>query len=333
VAFLPGCQLSASSPEHVASCYEHLRKSIDGGVGLILQCCGAPALWAGNDEKFQQALNALEAAWSSLGKPRLITACSSCYRMLRDHLPQIPVEPLWPHLHRALRANNIPAQRTLAIHDPCSTRGVSEVEGSARALLGELGITTVELNEPGLTTCCGYGGLQLFANPELAEKTVARRAQQSDADYVTYCAMCRDRFAHQGKRAIHILDLVFADESFDPAARPDPGFSQRQEGRARLKTRLLQDVWGEKESIMESSIELSISEEVKALLETRMILVNDVRRTIEHAERTGDKILNPKSGWTLASFRPSCVTYWVEYSSAGAVFVLHDAYSHRMEVH
>ncbi len=331
-AFLPGCQLSASSPEHVASCYEHLRKTIDGGVGLILQCCGAPALWAGNDEKFQQALSSLDGAWRQLGKPRLITACSSCYRVLRDHLPQIPVEPLWPHLRGALTEDARQAPRTLALHDPCATRGVSEVEGSARALLAEMGVTTVELNEPGLTTCCGYGGLQMFANPEMAEKTVARRARQSDEDYVTYCAMCRDRFAHQGKRAIHILDLVFAHGSSDPAARPDPGFSQRQEGRARLKTRLLREVWGEKESIMEPSIALSISEEVKALLEKRMILVDDLRRTIEHAERTGDKILHPKSGRTLASYRPSCVTYWVEYSSDGAAFRLHDAYSHRMEV-
>ena len=108
----------------------------------------------------------------------------------------------------------------------------------------------IELNAPGQTTCCGYGGLQLFANPALAAKTVARRAAQSDADFVTYCAMCRDRFAHEGKRAVHILDLVFANgdagtEATDPAARPDPGFSRRQQNRARMKTRLLRE-FGEK---------------------------------------------------------------------------------------
>lgn len=332
-AFLPGCQLSASSPGHVASSYEFLRNTLDGGVGLILACCGAPALWAGNDEKFQQALCSLENAWQELGKPRLITACSSCYRVLHDHLPQIPVEPLWPYLHSELMPKTPqPVSRTLAIHDPCSTRGVNEVEGSARALLGELGITAKELNEPGLTTCCGYGGLVLFANPALASKTVTRRANQSDADFVTYCAMCRDRFAHHDKRAIHILDLVFADGGLDPAARPDPGFSRRQENRAQLKTRLLRDVWGEQVSIMEPSIAVHISEEVRALLEERMILVEDVRRTIAHAELTGDKIENPATGRSVASFRPVCVTYWVEYSRDGDGFAVHNAYSHRMEV-
>jgi hypothetical protein len=206
------------------------------------------------------------------------------------------------------------------------------VEGSARTLLAELGVTAVELNEPGLTTCCGYGGLMLFANPELAATTVTRRAKESDEDFVTYCAMCRDRFAHHGKRAIHILDLVFADRDGDPAARPDPGFSRRQENRAHLKDRLLRIVWGEQGSTMEPSIALHISEEVRALLEERMILVEDVRGTIAYAEQTGDKIENPTTGRLVASFRSVSVTYWVEYSSEGKGFAVHNAYSHRMEV-
>jgi Fe-S oxidoreductase len=333
-AFLPGCQLSASSPDHVAACYKNLCNTLPEGVGLILQCCGAPARWAGDEDKFQAALGALDAAWSSLGKPRLITACSSCFKTLKEHLPHIPVEPLWPHLDPALLANAPPepASRTLAIHDPCSTRGVPQVEDSARALLGKLGISVVELNEPGLTTCCGYGGLTLFVNAALADKTVTRRAKQSDVDFVTYCAMCRDRFAHQGKRSIHILDLVFANADTDPAARPDPGFSNRQDNRTRLKARLLREVWGEERSTVEPSLKLQISEDVRLLLEKRMILIEDVRRTIEYAESTGDKLENPTTGRSLASFRSACVTYWVEYSAQGDEFVVHDAYFHRMEV-
>ncbi len=220
----------------------------------------------------------------------------------------------------------------MAIHDPCSTRGVSEVEGSARALLGELGVTAVELNEPGLTTCCGYGGLMLFANPELAAKTVTRRGNESDEDFVTYCAMCRDRFAHHGKRVNSYSRSGFCDGNSDPAARPDPGFSRRQENRARLKNRLLREVWGEQGSNMELSFTLHISEEVEKLLEERMILVEDVRRTIAYAEQTGDKIENPATGRLVASIRPVSVTYWVEYSPVEDGFAVHNAYSHRMEV-
>lgn len=85
-------------------------------------------------------------------------------------------------------------------------------------------------------------------------------------------------------------------------------------------------------SAMEPSIELRMSEEMRLLLEQRMILVEDVRRTIENAEQTGDKLENPATGHFLASYRSACVTYWVEYSTEGSAFVVHNAYSHRMEV-
>ena len=42
VAFFPGCQLSASSPWHVERVYAHLAAKIPGGVGLMVDCCGAP---------------------------------------------------------------------------------------------------------------------------------------------------------------------------------------------------------------------------------------------------------------------------------------------------
>ena len=209
---------------------------------------------------------------------------------------------------------------------------MTEVEGSARELLHRLGVEPQELNAPGLTTCCGYGGLMLFANPAVAEKTVQRRAAQSDADYVTYCAMCRDRFAHEGKRATHILDLVFGHDSDDPAARPDPGFSLRQQNRARLKDTLLRQLWGETEMPMEPSRNVQIPEELRPLLEKRMILDQDIQRTIDSAEQSGDIIEDRLTGRRLASLRVACVTYWVEYSEQDGAYLVHDAYSHRMEV-
>lgn len=332
-AFLPGCQLSASSPDHVATCYNYLRSSKPGGVGLILECCGAPARWAGDEDKFHEALTRIESAWQALGKPRLISACSSCYKTLADHLPQIPVEPLWKHLTGAAAQQRVgAASRPYAIHDPCSTRGIAAVEESARELIAQMGIELEELNSPGLTTCCGYGGLQMFANPALTAKTVARRAAENPADYITYCAMCRDRFAHEGKRSIHLLDLVFPSDGTDLAARPDPGFSTRQENRARLKQRMLRDVWHEKGEFVEPAIHLSISDDVRHLLERRMILLEDIRLTIAHAEHTGERFEDPVTGRSLASLRSTCVTYWVEYARDGERFIIYNAYSHRMEM-
>lgn len=87
-----------------------------------------------------------------------------------------------------------------------------------------------------------------------------------------------------------------------------------------------------------SNILLIYSEQVQELLEQRLILQEDLQRVIEHAESTGQKMLNKKSGHFLAYYQPQNVTYWVEYSpspeaeSDGLAFVIHNAYSHRMVI-
>jgi len=81
-----------------------------------------------------------------------------------------------------------------------------------------------------------------------------------------------------------------------------------------------------------SSLQLVIAAEVQARLEQRLILVEDLQRVIEHAERTGRKLLNRETGHWLAYHKPTAVTYWVEYSAEGQAFVVHNAYSHRMEI-
>lgn len=77
-------------------------------------------------------------------------------------------------------------------------------------------------------------------------------------------------------------------------------------------------------------IPVQIDEEVRRLLEDRMILLDEVRGVIHHAETTGRKLINPGTGRFLACHRPKAVTYWVEYESAGGNFQVTTAYSHRM---
>lgn len=333
--FFPGCQLSASSPEQVFRVYEHLQQSIAGGVGLILGCCGAPAEWAGRKELFGETHAAIHKQWEKLGSPQVIAACSSCYRMFKDHVPAMPVESLWTVLDRVgLPASAATASSsTVAIHDACTTRHDHEIQNSVRHLLGKLGVKVSELTDNrSLTTCCGYGGLMAFANPEVADKVVNRRIHDGEADYLTYCAMCRDNFAAKGKRTFHLLDLIYGSSNGDPADRKGPGYSQRHENRAKLKNRLLRELWRENLVDEEDPIELVISPEVAQLMEKRMILAEDIRKVIAHAESTDEKIENSATGRFLASHRPVSVTYWVEYSVLDTGFEVHNVYSHRMEV-
>ena len=336
--FFPGCQLSASSPEQVFQIYEHLRRSMEGGVGLILNCCGAPAEWGGRKEIFENALGAVRKQWEDLGSPRVITACSSCYRMFKSFNPNMPIESLWTVLDRVgLPASAASTASTVvAVHDACSTRYENDIQDAVRNLLGKLGVQISELeNNRSLTTCCGYGGHMAFANPEVARKVVNRRIHDSEADYVTYCAMCRDNFAARGKRTLHLLDLIFANGIVDPAERRGPGYSQRHENRAKLKNGILQDLWGETMAAKESAtiIELRISDEMRSVLEERHILDEDIREVIDFAERSGKKLLNRDTGHFVAHHKPISVTYWVEYTiTPGGAFIIHNAYSHRMEI-
>ena len=57
VAFFPGCQLAASSPWHVERVYVHLAAKIPGGVGLMVDCCGAPALWSGRRDRRNRSMS------------------------------------------------------------------------------------------------------------------------------------------------------------------------------------------------------------------------------------------------------------------------------------
>jgi glutamate synthase (NADPH) small chain len=333
--FYPGCQLSASSPSEVFKIYQHLQQSLEGGVGLMLGCCGAPAEWAGRKELFDETLGALQTQWAELGSPQVITACSSCYRMFTDHAPAMPVESLWTVLDRVgLPASASPApSAAVAIHDACTTRHDTAIQESVRHLLTKLGVEVRELPQNrSLTTCCGYGGLMSLANPEVAAKVVTRRIGESDADYLTYCAMCRDNFAAKGKRSFHLLELVCGSENGEAAGGRGPGYSQRHENRARLKIRVLRELWGENVAIEEDPIKLLVSQKVSELMEKRMILAEDVRKVIAHAESTGEKIENAATGTFLASYRPVAVTYWVEYSVVDDGFAIHNVYSHRMEV-
>ena len=333
--FFPGCQLAASSPDHVALLYDHLRSRIPGGVGLHLGCCGAPADWAARSDLLDGTLEEIAATWKRMGSPRVVTACSSCQRIFRERLPDARVDSVWPLLAEIGLPTSPSPPRTpsLAVHDPCAARSDPDVQDGVRAILAKLGIEIVELgHRRETTTCCGYGGLMSFANPEVAGKVVERRIAESGADYVAYCAMCRDNFASKGKRSLHLLDLLFRGADSDPAARSRPTFSERHENRARLRARLLRELWGEESAGEGQRMNLIIPPEVMALLEKRMILVEDVAKVITHAEAAGEQLEDAITGHLVACHRPVTVTYWVEYSLQPDGVVVHNAYSHRMEV-
>ncbi len=335
--FFPGCQLCASAPGQVAALYDHLRAKL-GAVGLMLGCCGAPAHWSGRQAESEQILDLWQGRWEALGRPQLLLACATCHQMFRELRPRMPIQSVWETLAAIGLPEMAPAVRVdpLAVHDPCTTREAPQIQAAARQVLAAVGVASTELRlGQDKTECCGFGGLMENANPRIAQEVTRRRALLSSHDYLTYCAMCRDRLAAAGKRAVHLLDLIFPwADTPDPAGRPRPGWSLRRENRARLKIDLLRRLWGESVSpgVGLDRIDLHMAPGVADLLETRLILVDDLRQTIAHVERTGRKLRHATTGHLLAAFRPRHVTFWAEYGPAQGGYVLFNAYSHRMAV-
>lgn len=122
--FFPGCQLSASSPELVKKTYAHLRERLEGGVGIMLHCCGAPAEWSGHSDLFSDTLAHFQTEWHELGRPQLILGCSTCHPIFSKRLPPERLVSLWETIDRVgLPAGERPAHpATVGIHDPCTSR-------------------------------------------------------------------------------------------------------------------------------------------------------------------------------------------------------------------
>jgi len=307
----------------------------------MLRCCGAPAEWSGRAELFSESLRNIGEQWEELGRPEIILACSTCYEIFKTHLPQAGIVSVWEVLdnlglpeHDPKRA--VPSPRVLAIHDACSTRHEKQIHESVRNILHRMGFQIEELPlSRDKTECCGYGGLMFFANPELARSVISGRIQQSEADYLVYCAMCRDYLASRGKRTLHLLDLVFGSPIEDAANRRGPGYTLRHENRVRLRNALLKELWGEPTLGREENFEmigLRISDELRELLEARQILDSDIQQVIDFAQSSGIRLFNRGTGRYLAHHKPAAVTYWVEYTPSEGEFIIHNAYSHRMEI-
>jgi glutamate synthase (NADPH) small chain len=97
---------------------------------------------------------------------------------------------------------------------------------------------------------------------------------------------------------------------------------------------MIEELWSEKAMEQEAhqKIRLQMAPEVKALLEQRRILEEDVQRVIDHAERSGEKFYNQTDGRFKAAFRPYKTMFWVEYRPAEGGFTVFNAYFHPMEL-
>ncbi|MDO4552280.1 MAG: FAD-dependent oxidoreductase [Bacillota bacterium] len=329
--FLPGCQLGSSAPEYVLSAYAWLREA-EPATALSTHCCGAPALWAGDGELHQEVLKELKDWWQELGRPRLVFACGTCKKMIDRYVPEMEGTFLYELLARQGAGLKMDMGREpYSVFDPCSCRHVTEVQAAVRTL-AERGCTLTPLSKDGGDGgCCGYGGHTAVANPECTKGLTREQAGRSGSSYITYCSNCRDLFAAEGKKALHILDAVF--DLNGPHRRP-PDISERRRNRTELKRRLLEEYGGEGLHAVEKKEEmlLEISPELRKKLNDEWILEDCVAEVVRRCEETGSNLYDEENDVFIGHLQIGFVTYWAYYRKTEGGFTLVNAYCHRVKI-
>ena len=335
--FYPGCQLSAGYSEEVSKTYNYLMEKLEGGVGLYLGCCGAPADWAGRQELFNNSIKKIRLNLEMLGNPIVIIACSTCFNNFKENISDIEIKSLWEiYDEKGLPSDaKLGNGKILAVHDACTTRKEKSIHESIRNIAKNL---EYKIEEPEFgretTKCCGYGGLVYFANKEFSKEVTENRIHDSENDYLAYCAMCRDLFVLRGKKTYHILDLIYGKNEGEISEMKTPTLSERRKNRFNLKKKILKDLWGEVMEIKDEfeDIKIIINDELKNKIEDELILESDIKKVIGYAEETKNSFFNPENEHILSWRRLVNVTFWVEYKKMDDTFVIINAYCHRMNV-
>lgn len=321
--FFPGCQLSASAPAQVKSAWTFLREKLDAGI--ILGCCGAPAVWAGDLDRKQKNIELLRQSWTDMGHPKIVCACATCADMLKKQLEGLETVSLYELLlQEEVPLSPLPFAEA-AVFDPCSASKDKNTHEAVMALAQKSGCNAEELHDGG--KCCGYGGHMRLANPELYKEITDNRSKESELPYIVYCANCLEVFRSKGKDCVHILDAVF------PGNSETPTLAQKKRNSLSLKGELMQEL--DNMSFVPASepwdsFPLSILPEAQANMEDKLITESDIRQLIFTVEENTD-YFEDENGLRCASLQKEVLTFWAEYKpDTEGGYVLHSAYCHRM---
>lgn len=324
--FFPGCQAGAIAPEAVWRTYEDLRRRLDGGVGILLGCCGVISDWAGREELFAETRAQLAAALSSLGDPTIIAACPTCAKTLA---PLGNCTGIWDVLLEIGLPEDAPtAVGSATLHDACGARGDAHTQRAVRELASRLGCAVTEPEySADRAPCCGYGGLAGYAKPEVAAEMTAAALDGAEGLQLTYCMGCRDRYARSGAESAHILELIYGAPSGSP-----PGISEKRRNRLELKRRMLREIWMEDDAMEKLDFKLEFTDEARALMEERMVLDTDVVRVMRAYRESGDAVVENDTGLIVTRARLGNVTFWVKFTEDADGYTVHRVYSHRMTI-
>ena len=214
-SFMPGCSLPSYNPEAVKKTVEYL-KSVFPDMSAVQKCCGKPTAALGQTELFQERFGLLQDDFNKVEAEEVIVACQSCFGMIKKFAKGQKPLSLWTllpeiGLPEELRGKAKNSDVVFTIHDSCSTRYEKELQDGIRWVMKELGYKVAEPEYTrDNTRCCGFGGMVVPANPDVANRVIQRRVDEFKTDHVVvYCAACRASMMGVGTESWHILDLLW----------------------------------------------------------------------------------------------------------------------------
>lgn len=219
--FAPGCTVPAYNPEAMGKIMDHLSETLDGEVGGMLRCCGKVSKMMGQKDRFDRRFKLANDELDKIGADVIVTICPSCY-MIYNQYSGKKVISYWELMRDKIGlpecSKNIGKNSDVKfnIHDPCATREITEHHDAIRYVMKEMGYTVEEKERIGTNTkCCGVGGMACSADPHLYKMLLEKCVDDCTCDsVVTYCGSCRGTVEAGGKDSLHILDLMFSNETY-----------------------------------------------------------------------------------------------------------------------
>ena len=193
------------------------------------RCCGFPLLMGGQLKQAEALIRHNAERMRTLGIPKLVTNCPSCYHMWCHTYPEIIGEPLgFEVVHGVEVMCDLVMEEKLELtepkrggvvtyHDPCDLGRKGGIYEAPREILRRVpGFTFVEMQQSGEhALCCGGGGdLETF-DPDLVQEVAARRVAQAAEvgamALVSACPQCvrtLSKAARANKIRVRVMDMT-----------------------------------------------------------------------------------------------------------------------------
>jgi len=174
--------------------------------GMLLEqetCCGSTAKRMGHKRLFEKLREENEKSLREARVKTIVTACSGCFKTLKQDYPELDKEVQILHSTEYLasrikdhRQELAPVKMKVTYHDPCHLGRYMKIYEAPREILRSIpGLKLVEMSSSReLSRCCGGGGGVKTAYPEISlaiAKTRLKEAEATGADaLITACPFC-----------------------------------------------------------------------------------------------------------------------------------------------